>query len=152
MQNVRVISERRPTYGFTEELLRDVFRWSTALGAVGLWAGLAATGQAFRGNGFDEIVFGPAAVLLLVVAAVALPRALRSAEGDFIVPYIAGSAVAAGVASNIQMAWWLDVTVTVIAFSGLALLRTHLRQAATVGEPEEAKGDAADGDATDSAR
>ena len=84
---VAVIFERRPTYGGMGEFLHDVFRWSTVIGVIALGEGMAAAGQAFRGNGFDEIVFGPAALLLLAVAAVALPRALRTAESDFTVPY-----------------------------------------------------------------
>lgn len=126
---VVMISGRRSKFGDgMEEMLRDVFRWSTVIGGTALGAGMAAAGQAFRGHGFDEIVFGLAAVLLLAVAAMALPRALRNAESDFTVPYIGGSAFAAGVDSNTQMPWLLGAAVTVVAFSGLAWLQSRLRQ------------------------
>ena len=84
---VAMISGRRPKFGdVMEELRRDVFRWSTVIGVTALGVSMAAAGQAFHGNGFDEVVFGLPAMLLLAVAAVVLPRALRTAESDFTVP------------------------------------------------------------------
>ena len=141
---VAVIFERRPTYGGMGGFLHDVFRWSTVIGVIALGEGMAAAGQAFRGNGFDEIVFGPAAVLLLAVAAVTLPRSLRTAESDFTVPYFGGYAFAAGVDSNIRMAWWLFGAVALVASLGLAWLGSRLQQPAAAGEPEGAAGGAAE--------
>ena len=135
--------ERRPTYGGMEGFLHDVFRWSTVIGVTALGAGMAVAGQAFRGNGFDEIIFGPAAVLLLAVAAVALHRALRTAESES-VAHFGGYAFAAGVDSYIRMAWWLFVAVALVASFGLAWVRSRLQQPGPAGEPEGAAGGAAD--------
>ena len=137
---VAMVSERRSMFrDDMEEMFHDVFRWSTVIGVMALAGGMAAAGQAFRGNGFDELIFGPAAVVLLAVAAVVLPRALRTAESNFTVPYLGGSAFAAGVDGSTQMAWWLKVAVTLVACSGLAWLRSRLRQPATAGGPRESQ-------------
>lgn len=86
-----------------EEAHRDVLRWSTVIGAGALGVGTAAGGQAFRGHGSAQIVFGLVAVLLLTIAAVVLPRVLRTAETDYSVAFVGASAFTAGLGSNINM-------------------------------------------------
>lgn len=116
---------------------RDVLRWSTVIGAGALGGGTAAGGQAFRGHGSAQIVFGLAAVLLLTIATVVLPRVLMTAETDFSVAYVGASAFTAGVASNINMSGWRGAAVSAVGVYGLIGLRSRLRRPATGGEPRE---------------
>ena len=126
------------TFGdYMKEAHRDVVRWSTVIGVGALGGGTAAGGQVFRSHGADRIVFGLAAVLLLTLAAVVLPRALRTAETDFSVAYVGASAFAVGLASNINMSWWFKVALTSVVVYGLIGLRSRLRVPPTGGEPRK---------------
>lgn len=60
--------------------IRDLMRLPLWIGWAALFGGIAASGQAVRGNGMDEFFFAPVAVSLLIVGALALVRVRTSQE------------------------------------------------------------------------